>query len=538
MQQPKTKRLSTLAGLAALLVWLAVWQLVADSGTFAFLLASPKDALLRLFEELGNPKFRVAVVFTTTRITGGFLIGLSIAIVAALISGRRNADRGFWNCFLTKLIDLPILVIRAVPIAPLVVLLLFIFETQNVGIAVAVFISLQAAYPSLRDFVKKSQALLAAAQVYNVPPFKRFALFRLGRLFPLLATTGELALGMSFKAGLAAELIAFVKHSLGLYFYDAKINLDMALLFAVTVVIIALAALLTKAFRLICELGAWLCLRLPNTNASKRGILAKIVSRKGPKGLPLSFSEALTGKKCALELAAQRDNAKTEVTNKTNAGTADSAKVETPDSTKAGATGSAKAETPDSTQASDAPAPTEPLLTIEHLNFGYTPQDQLIHDLNFSLRRGEKIVLSTPSGSGKTTLAMLIAGLLQPQNGHIEHHGRLAIAFQDARLFLDMNAVDNILSFSGHPFNCRDRARAKKLLLDLNLPEDQLLAPISDYSGGMKKRAALAAALFAKADILILDEPFAGLDQANRERAMALIPWADCAVVLITHDNH
>ena len=230
----------------AILLWLLVWQLVASGGFFNFLLASPVDTLKRLFVELGDPGFRLACWHTTGRVVVGFVGGLLLALAAALITGRA-ADRNSFGAALVKyLIEVPIAVIRSIPIAPLIILLLFIVKASTVSIFIALFISLQTTYPVLRETIRDNRRMVEAGKVYRVDRARLFFIFRLGSLFKTMESAGETALGMAFKAALAAELIAFSAHSLGLIFHDAKVNLDMSLLFAVTTVVILLAVILTK----------------------------------------------------------------------------------------------------------------------------------------------------------------------------------------------------------------------------------------------------------------------------------------------------
>ena len=154
---------------------------------------------------------------------------------------------------------------------------------------------------------------------------------------------------------------------------------------------------------------------------------------------------------------------------------------------------------------------------------------------NHQIRRhenGEKIWLSGPSGCGKTTLIKLILGLLKPQKGEI-NLGNLtpSVVFQENRLLPFYTVMQNIELVGG------DKEKAKEILLALGIGETENLYP-SSLSGGMKRRAAIARALSIPFNLLILDEPFNGIDEKNLQSACDCINKfaADKTVILITHN--
>ncbi len=140
---------------------------------------------------------------------------------------------------------------------------------------------------------------------------------------------------------------------------------------------------------------------------------------------------------------------------------------------------------------------------------GVTP----IQNLSFSLSFGS-FFLSGPSGCGKSTLLNLAAGLLKPDSGQVAREGTLSYLFQEDRLLPWFSALQNVALVN--------QEEAASLLGALGL-SGFLQAKPGELSGGMGRRAALARALAKKSDIYLFDEPFTGLDQANKERAAALI---------------
>lgn len=125
-----------------------------------------------------------------------------------------------------------------------------------------------------------------------------------------------------------------------------------------------------------------------------------------------------------------------------------------------------------------------------------------------------------PSGRGKTTLLRLIAGLEAPDAGQIEgvEGVRIAMVFQEDRLLENLTAERNVLLTARPGFSRED---ARTLLSELGL--DMRRAPVREFSGGMRRRVAIARALAADFDLLLLDEPFAGLDDEVRAQAISVI---------------
>lgn len=160
----------------------------------------------------------------------------------------------------------------------------------------------------------------------------------------------------------------------------------------------------------------------------------------------------------------------------------------------------------------------------------------VLRDVNLAVTEREPVCLMAPSGAGKTTLLRIFMGLERPDRGRITSPGglRWAAVFQEDRLLERLDARGNLRFALGPDL---EETRAAALLEELGLGETGT-RPVRDYSGGMKRRLALARALLADADALALDEPFAGLDDASRERCLAAVRRlaAGKLVLLASHD--
>jgi energy-coupling factor transport system ATP-binding protein len=183
-----------------------------------------------------------------------------------------------------------------------------------------------------------------------------------------------------------------------------------------------------------------------------------------------------------------------------------------------------------------------PPLRIRNLVFGWGTGSPALQGCDLTLPRPGLWMLVGSNGSGKSTLLRLIAGLLTPTAGTIEHHGRVALVFQnpDHQLLLPSCSSDLLLSLpAGIPQGER-RRRLDRCLEQVGLAGLRQ-RPIHTLSGGQKQRLAIAGALASGAELLLLDEPTALLDPDSQREVLQLIrqlcqPGAGALTALwITH---
>ena len=153
------------------------------------------------------------------------------------------------------------------------------------------------------------------------------------------------------------------------------------------------------------------------------------------------------------------------------------------------------------------------------------------------LGAGEHLALMGPSGCGKTTLLRCALGLQLPDSGTVTcDFQRASAVFQEPRLLPWRNALDNVLAVTGKAQAARENAL--QWFEKLEIAEAAALYP-EELSGGMQQRVSIARAMAAQPDFLVLDEPFKGLDEALRERVLALLNGSlkQTAVLLATHSE-
>lgn len=201
---------------------------------------------------------------------------------------------------------------------------------------------------------------------------------------------------------------------------------------------------------------------------------------------------------------------------------------------------------------------TEPLIRLHDVDFAYGPLTDdparpVLRGCNFRLDPGQRVALVGPNGSGKTTLLHLIVGLLHPTSGRIEAFGRVrrveadfhevrrraGLLFQDSDDQLFCPTVAEDVAFG--PLNLgRSRGDIRRLV-----SETLARLGLSDYadrvthklSGGEKRLVALATVLAMQPEVLMLDEPAAGLDLKATDRLVDVLTELPQATIIVSHDR-
>jgi biotin transport system ATP-binding protein len=182
-------------------------------------------------------------------------------------------------------------------------------------------------------------------------------------------------------------------------------------------------------------------------------------------------------------------------------------------------------------------------LTVDHISFSYLGQESVIKDLSFELSGGQILGLAGRNGAGKSTLLDLLAGLIEPDAGRITFSGRPG---SGKRVALLPQNIDFYL-LGDSPREDLELALAQpgaggpglESLADRWDLTDSLDLPVETLSLGQKKRLALASSMAVGPELLLLDEPFAGLDWPgclNFLDDLRKLPEKQLIVVLATHE--
>ncbi len=172
------------------------------------------------------------------------------------------------------------------------------------------------------------------------------------------------------------------------------------------------------------------------------------------------------------------------------------------------------------------------MIILEHISTGYTQGSDVLQDISINMEDRGAYALMGPSGTGKTTLLKLLCGLIKPSAGRIDglQDKRVVLQFQEDRLLNWCSVLQNVLLAMPDP----DIEDAKRILRSLEIDEFSVFPP--SFSGGMKRRVSLARAIAFRAEVLLLDEPFGGIDTALKERISQHVRQAAPLIIFSTHD--
>jgi len=420
-----------------IIFWLAVWQAVAALVDNDIVLVGPIKVIGAFIGNIFYADFVKTVLYSFGRITAGFVS----AFILGLLLGSLSYKYKLWEEVISPLV----LTLKAVPVASFVVLLLIWFGSSLLSFFVSAIISFPIIYNSVLSGLKSTdQKLVQMADFYNASLMKRILYLYRSSISSHLISGIKSSVGLSWKSGVAAEVIGMSRLSIGERIYTSKIYLDTAGLFSWTLWVILLSFALEK-------------------------LVIFIAQRMCKKNIPLR-----TGNKA-----------------------------------KSGAV----------------------------LNDGYEEKydslsvladdREIIKGISFELKKGNIYALMGDSGKGKTSLLFEI---------YKRTPLKCSFMFQENRLLEDKDAITNILFGALSTQNEREEALD---LIRRFIPNEMPEQLIETYSGGMKRRVAFIRALMHKGDMLLLDEPFAGVDEERKRDMMnRIIDIKKYKIILIdTHEK-
>ena len=220
---------------------LCLWQLAAVLVDNRLLLVGPIQVAGRLWQLLGEQTTWQALGYSFGRISLGFFLAFALALVLAAVSARFS---------LAEILLRPyVLAIQTVPVASFIVIALLWLSGRRLSIFISFLMVLPVLYANaLQGFRAADRQLLEMAQVFRMPRFRRVRCIFLPALAPYLKSACHVALGLCWKAGVAAEVIAVTEKSVGGMLYDAKVYLEIPDLFSWTVLIVAVSLGFEKLF--------------------------------------------------------------------------------------------------------------------------------------------------------------------------------------------------------------------------------------------------------------------------------------------------
>ena len=371
--------------------------------------------------------------------------------------------------------------LKTIPVASFIILALLWVKSDKLSVLISFVMVTPVVYINiLQSFDNVDNNLLEMADIFNVSLLRRLRFIYVPALVSGFMSACKIGLGFCFKAGIAAEIIGLPFQSIGSELYKSKLYLMTDELFAWTVVIV----LMSVFFEGICIylLNKLSCI-IEKTN----------ISRKAENENKADKSHKKKGEYEKLE-------------NKKMGGKRKIKDVEISESN---------------------------ILRIEKITKSYGKQ-KVLENISFNINESERICIYGKSGIGKTTLLRIIAGLEKADSGKITFAGNVSMVFQEDRLLENTDVYTNLYCVLGSRF---DKAEA-----DMNLKEVGLEGAgnklVSELSGGMKRRVAIVRCMMKSSEIILLDEPFKGLDTILKDNIIRYVVkyLNGRAVIMVTHD--
>lgn len=233
---------NSLKTLAAAAFWLLVWQGLSLLVRKPLLLPSPIEAAKRLGALIVTGPFWVSIGLTLLRVTAGFCCGVVCGVLLGALTAKSR--------LLERLFAPLLAVVKATPVASFIILALVWLQKDLVPVFITFLIVLPVIWANVLEGIRQTdRGLLEMARVFRLPRRKVLSKVYAPSVLPYFAAGAATAMGLSWKAGVAAEVIAMSSSSVGYHLYRAKINLETPDLFAWTAVVVLLSVLLERLLR-------------------------------------------------------------------------------------------------------------------------------------------------------------------------------------------------------------------------------------------------------------------------------------------------
>lgn len=239
MEKMENKRGNFIRKTAAALFLLAIWQLLAIWIGRTVFLPSPAASLSALVRLAQTKSFYMSIGNSFLRIAAGF--GLAVA------AGSLFAIFAVCSPLLLAVLDLLMLLVKSIPVASFVILVLLWVESKSLSIVISFLMVLPVIYTNIRDGIRRTDPkLLEMAKVFNLSLYRRIRYIYLPAVMPYFVSACSIGLGFCWKSGIAAEVIGLPKNSIGENLYEAKLYLMTPELFAWTAVIAIVSMVFEK----------------------------------------------------------------------------------------------------------------------------------------------------------------------------------------------------------------------------------------------------------------------------------------------------
>lgn len=455
--------------ISIVIFWLIAWQIVSWIINNPLLFCGPIEAIESLCLNITLPSFWYTVWLSIYRIGIGFILAIFAGIIFGSISARFK--------ILADLLSPLISVIKSTPVVCIIALFLVWFGSSITTSVITAMVVFPAFYFAIEESkYARNSNLENLFKAFNISFKRRILCARIPQVLPYLRAATKTAIGMAWKAGVAAELIGLPLFSIGERIYLSKLSLDTAAIISWTAVVICLGWIsehivlwLINAFE-----------KLPSWWLEKRIVIASKPTKNKEKAHYISSGININ---------------------------------------------------------------------VEGLSKSFG--NVVFEKFSIVLPAGSKTCLIAPSGTGKTTFLNIVGGFIEPTSGNIkfeqpktdtEIQPSFSIMLQETCLIKNLTAAQNLAITAIELDELTHALHLANHLLDTVEASDKpnLNILTQELSGGMKRRVELARALAHPSNIVLLDEPFSGLDPYAKEVcAKAIInELKNRTLIIATHDEN
>lgn len=221
------------------LIWLAVWQIVAMAVGQELLFPAPLAVLVRLFELCVSREFYKTLGISLLRVVAGMVMGILIGALGGALTAFCRIARDFFSPMLA--------IVRSTPVASFIILLVLWISRDLTPVVIAAIMVIPVVWSNIETgFLQTDKALLEMADAYKMTRAKKIKHIYMPSVYPYFLSSLRSSLGMSWKAGIAAEVLLQPLVSIGKQIFEAKYMLETVDLFAWTAVVIILSVIIEK----------------------------------------------------------------------------------------------------------------------------------------------------------------------------------------------------------------------------------------------------------------------------------------------------
>ena len=225
----------------SIIFWVCVWAFASYRTNNSFLIPSPKNVISSTVGLIKTSEFWLIISQSLLRILFGIIVALVIGIILAVITTKIS----FVNVLITPLMS----AVKATPVASFIFIAIIFMSRNSLPVFITSLLVIPIIWTNVSSGIKSvPKELKEVSKVYKFTPFKQLTKLYIPSILPYFLAACRAALGLAWKAGVAAEVLCTPTSAIGTELYFSKTYLDTELLFAWTLVTVILSLILEKSF--------------------------------------------------------------------------------------------------------------------------------------------------------------------------------------------------------------------------------------------------------------------------------------------------